>query len=129
MDHSNLTIDEIDAYFEAEYIEFKKKSPKYHFMYWEYKDETRYFNEILNRIDEENKKPMVYPEISVKIFQVLSIIIFLYISGPDPNRWICLLVTLSSIGFFFYMLIRENSQNDNGYQPVIDIEILYQRLE
>ncbi|CAL2042757.1 unnamed protein product [Caenorhabditis brenneri] len=129
MDHSNLTIDEIDAYFEAEYIEFKKKSPKYHFIYWEDKDETRYFNEILNRIDEENKKPMVYPEISVKIFQILSIIIFLYLSNPDPNKWICLLVTLTSIGFVSCALIRENNQNDNGYRPVMTVDFLYQKLD
>ncbi|EGT34135.1 hypothetical protein CAEBREN_00064 [Caenorhabditis brenneri] len=115
--------------YEVSYAEFVKKFPKLPSIFWRDKDNIRYFNEILDGMDIENRKTITYPNVIDRTLLILSLIASFYNSGPKPDADIYGILIGFSLSFLFYIMIGELLQMCNGNRSPLEIQQYCEYLE
>ncbi|CAL2043038.1 unnamed protein product [Caenorhabditis brenneri] len=112
-------IDEID------YKKYIEQHPKLHSLFWEGKDDIRYYNLLLDEIELEKKKWNYYASITDKMLLISTAIFSLYNNGPKLDENSYGFSSVFSLFFMFYFASREIFQMLNGNRTPFEIESFY----
>ncbi|CAL2043039.1 unnamed protein product [Caenorhabditis brenneri] len=125
-----ITRQRLMALFEKTYSELPEEKPKFHSLFWHGKDDVRFYNELLNELTIENRRPITYPNIKDKAILILILIAMLYNSGPQQsniNAYCFLSVFLFS--YIFYIVIREPIKMCQPNRcTILELERFYEKL-
>ncbi|CAL2043040.1 unnamed protein product [Caenorhabditis brenneri] len=114
---------------ELAYPDFVKKLPKFHSIFWRDKDNIRYYNELLNELNNEKRRSVTYPRILDKVLLILMLIAMLYNSGPQPDMAAYAFLSVIPFLFIFYFVGGEAIQMRKGNRLPLEFQRFYEKLD
>ncbi|EGT30748.1 hypothetical protein CAEBREN_21143 [Caenorhabditis brenneri] len=110
--------------YEVCYASLPDEKPNYKFVFWESKDEARYYTEILNNLDKEIKK-INYPRIADKVYIILAVSASLYNTSPNPKMWLYLFLSGLAYLYAVFEILTEAYSMSFGNRSILEVS-LYQ---